>query len=253
MGGTASGTSRSKPKFAEFHAESKESSRLKALDWFKDEANSNYRNWYYSLTDYEGKSIDKYIGSGYSDMNGALYQEDWDDISEWRKSDITHLYDAINKFELKQGVMVNRACDSRIFGAKGMSVQQIKDTLDVSDGFVQNDAFLSASTFDAGVKVNSAGLVLHIKVPPNKGGGAFLGTKGIAGGAESEYLFNNNGVYHFDKDSVYQDPNGTIHVSGEWVGNTAHQTISKNYNKNALEFTNKPKSKGKKSKKKGNK
>lgn len=210
------------------------------LVWFEDTDNSNYEAWSNNLTKDEKQAIDDYIGYDYGGINSSLYNIPWEDLKEgWQKKEIVDLYHAINKFELKQTIQVNRACDSKIFGKKGMSVNEIKAFLKQSDGYVQNNAFMSFSTKSGGVVVDSKGVQLHVTVPESTGAGAFLGKHGL--GNEREFLFNNNAVIKFDSDKVYQDNYGIIHVYGEWVGQAESQTISKNYDKNAL-------SKGKKSK-----
>ncbi len=200
--------------------------------WFIDTKNSNYATWADSLTNDEDYAVSDYVGSGYGDINPLLYNTPWEDMHDLDKGEITDLYHAINKFELHQPIHVNRACDSKIFGKKGMTVAEIKAVLNQSDGYVQNDGFLSFSTRPEGVVVNSKGVQLHVDVPENKGAGAYLGKHGMT--TEREYLFNNNSVFKFDSNRVYRDKYGVIHVHGQWVGQAESQTISKNYDKRAL-------------------
>lgn len=194
---------------------------------------SNLQQWLASLTPDERSALQGYVDSTYEDINRWQYNIPWEEMSDYQKRDISDLYDAISKYELREGIVVNRETDFRIFGAdeyEHMSVSDIKDFLKSTNGVMQNDGFMSFSTRPNGVAVEGGGLVIHMKVPPSVGAGAYIGsTFGLP--HESEFLMNTNTIMRLDPNSVYRDEYGKIHISGEALGRSRAQTISPTYGK----------------------
>ena len=209
----------------------------KAQDWWREhEEFSNAKDWEDNLlTTDEANAIEAWVGAGYGDM-AELYYTQWDNMEDWEKQMATNMYNAINKFELKKGIRVNRGTDFDIFGGSyGMTADDVKKYLETNTdhGLIQNDGFLSFSTRKNGVPVAGSGLVIHLDVPPNKGGGAYISNSIGGNRNEKEYLLNNNSIMQFDSKSVRTDDNGKVHVNAKLVGRAEMQTI---YKKNNSKF-----------------
>ena len=205
----------------------------KVTNWFSNADNSNLAEWWGNLSDDERAWVTRYTGSGYGTINLSQYTEAWEDMSDEMKMRISNLHNALKTFELNKTIQVNREADFQIFGSDGMmTVAQVKDFLNQTDGYVQNDGFMSFSTKPNGVHVDGSGLILHVKFPPSTGAGAYVAPYSQHTN-ESEWLSNSNSVFHFDQKKVYEDYEG-IHVYGEWVGQNRAQTISPTYDKKAL-------------------
>ena len=190
---------------------------------------SNINEWEQGLSREESQAVNNWVGSGYYDAE-ELYNTEWDNLSDYNKKFLSNLYNAVDKFELKKPIQVNRMTNFKIFGGGlHMTAEQVKDFLknETKGGYLQNDGFMSFSTKQNGVTVAGSGLVIHLQVPPNKGGGAYI--SGIGGNpSEREYLVNNNAIFKFDAKSVREE-NGKIHVNAKYVGRSKMQTIdSKN-------------------------
>ena len=87
---------------------------------------------------------------------------------------------------------------------------------------------MSFSTRKNGYAVEADGLVIHLKIPPSKGAGAYLGNN-YGAQDESEFLVNTNTVMKFDSGSMRVDDLGNIHITAEWLGRSEAQTISPTY------------------------
>ena len=202
-----------------------------ATKWFKQ--NSNISEWWDNLSPEQRSIIEIFTAAGYGSINDNQYNVPWEDMDEWNRDRVARLYDALNSFQLNTTIRVNRQADFQIFGSdSSMSVAQVKQFLRQSDGYVQNDGFMSFSTKPNGVEVDGSGLILHVKFPPSVGAGAYVAPHSSHPN-ESEWLANSNGVYKFDLNKVHEDYEG-VHVYGEWVGQNRAQTISKTYNQKAL-------------------
>ena len=199
----------------------------KAKEWWREHSEySNLSDWEDNLTEAEEDAIHSWIGFGY-DTASKLYNIPWDDLSEGNKEFISNLHSALNKFTLKKGITVNRRTNFKIFGSnKPMGVGQVIDYIknNTIDGYLQVDGHMSFSTRSNGVSVAGSGLVIHLDVPPNKGGGAYVSTIGGNAG-EKEYLTNNNSILKFDPNSVERRADGMIHVNARYVGRAEMQTI----------------------------
>ena len=216
-----------------------------ATKWFRDKDNSNLATWWNGLSNEERAWVENYTGSAFGSMNMYQYDVAWEEMPEDMKTRIAHLHNALNSFELNKTIQVNREASFQIFGSDGkMSIAQIKYFLSQSDGYVQNNGFMSFSTKKNGVSVDGEGLILHVKFPPSTGAGAYVAPYSQHG-SESEWLANSNGVYKFDLNKIHEDYDG-IHVYGEWVGQNRAQTVSPTYDKRAM--TNTRKGKGRKKK-----
>lgn len=201
--------------------------------WKEHPELSNITDWESGLSESERKAIHHWIGAGYDDDASQLYTTEWDNLSNDNKQFLSNLYNAVDKFELKKPIQVNRSTNFRIFGAPSgsykMSADDVRNFLknETKGGYLQNDGFMSFSTKTDGVTVAGSGLVIHLQVPPNKGGGAYV--SGIGGNhSEREYLVNNNAIFKFDVKSV-RESGGKVHVNAKYVGRSKMQTIdSKN-------------------------
>lgn len=202
--------------------------------WWRNNTDlSNFAEWEKGLTEEEEKALTGWTDIGYSTLS-LLYNTEWDNLSDYAKSRATAIYNALNKFQLKQGITVDRATNFKIFGAQGnqkMTVEQVKDYLQnqTKDGMIQNDGFMAFTTVQNGYSVDGSGLVIHLNVPPSTGAGAYIGN---VNPYEREYLLNNNSILKFDPNSVklvqgdaYHKP--TIHVTATVVGRAKMQTIDK--------------------------
>ena len=197
-----------------------------ANKWFANENDSNMTEWIDSLSGGEQAAISHYTGFGYTQMNKSLYNKPWDELGDYDKHELSNLYNALNRFDLKKGISVTRQADFQIFGMdKGdhMTVNQVKDFLKQTGGVLQNNGFLSFGANEHGVAIAGSGLVIHLQVPPSKGAGAYVGTISEHKG-EQEYLLNNNALMKFDPNSV-KSVGGKIHVTAQWIGQAKMQTI----------------------------
>lgn len=199
-----------------------------AEKWFANTDLSNYTSWHTNLlTSGEKQSIVKYTGTSYVKMNQLLYTQNWDTIDAKDKTMLSNMYNGISKFELKKGINVTRQCDFQIFGVKGlMTPDAVKQLLTSSGGVIQNNGFLSFSADNRGRSIAGSGLIIHLRIPPSTGAGAYV--KAISQhGSENEFILNNNSVLRFDPQSVTQDGYGKIHVNADWLGQAKSQVFAK--------------------------
>ena len=203
------------------------------IKWFNDPDNSNLAEWWDGLSPEEKLWVENYTNASYGSINMYQYETAWEDMPDEMKERIAHLHNALSSFELNKTIQVNREASFQIFGSEGkMTVAQVKYFLKQSDGYVQNDGFMSFSSKANGVSVDGKGLIIHMKFPPSVGAGAYVAPHS-GHRNESEWLANSNGVYKFDTNKVYEDYEG-VHVHGEWIGQNRAQTISSTYDKRAL-------------------
>lgn len=216
--------------------------------WFRD--HSNLSEWSMGLNNDEYISIKEYTGLDYDDLNTAQYTIPWEDMDDYQKKNISDLHNALSGFELNKGIIVNRACDFKIFGAgedDTMSMSEVRNFLKQSDGVVQNNGFMSFSTKPDGHAVDGTGIVIKLKIPPSVGAGAFIAPFSYHQN-EKEFLLNNNAVLKFDYDHMYGDSKGNIVIPADWLGTEQAQTISPTYN--GIKLTGKGVRKGKSKKSK---
>lgn len=211
-----------------------------ATDWWMNNTElSNMKEWYENTTPKEDTAIENWVGADYHDF-ADLYDVPWDELPLYQKMAITNLYNAINKFELKKGITVNRATNFKIFGSDmHMTAEQVQKYLETQtqDGMIQADGFMSFSTVTNGVPVAGSGLIIHLDVPPSTGAGAYVPPIG-GNHAEREFLLNNNSILKFDPKSVRKDSNG-VHVNAKLVGRAEMQTIDEK-NKSKFKKEQKP-------------
>lgn len=194
----------------------------KSTNWFSEHSNSD--NWEGELEHEELSSLKYYTGSGYIGINKAMYTQQWKDVDTKLKSRIEAMERGLGKSVIYDGMTVTRACDFKIFGAKSghdMTIDQIKNWLakHSKNGVIENKGFLSAGANDHGADIDGSGLVIHIKVPPSKGAGAYVNPISVhSGSSENEFLFNSHGLYKFDVNSLRIGSDGNIHIDGRWVG-----------------------------------
>ena len=190
-----------------------------------------------SVSDDEKHDVISYTGSSYGSINHTQYTKPWEDIKDSSDSNdkyyadkIVNIHNALSNVTLNHGIEVNRAANFKIFGKKTMTMAEISKVLDKSNGVVQVDGFMSASTKPNGVAISGSGLVLHFRIPPSTGAGAYVGNVSLHE-SEQEYVVNNNSVWQFDKSSMHKDSQGRIHITGYWLGQNAAQTISPTFKK----------------------
>lgn len=203
--------------------------------WFANPNLSNSSEWKGLLTPDELHYTKEYTGNAYSGYNTNLYEKDWDTMTEGQKEPLKHIYNALNKFELKHGITVTRASDFQIFGAdygEKMTVEQIKNVLSGTNGVVQNNGFLSAGANQHGAAIEGSGLVVDYKIPPSKGAGAYIDPiSHLSGANENEFLINNNAVFQFDLNSIHKGTDGKIHATAYWLGQAKKQAFKKKKDK----------------------
>lgn len=190
--------------------------------WFKNEKLSNYNEWAEGLTPEEKHAITSFTGSGYGKHFAELYHTDWDDMTEHEQKMASSLYDAINKFELKKPINVYRYADSKLFGASGMTYEQLKA---LEGQIVHSNGFMSTAAADHGVAVESSALQMKITVPKSIGAGAWVANQSSIGMGEKEFLLNNNGFFKIVK--VTEGNYGTPQVEMKWIGQSKDQIFDK--------------------------
>lgn len=205
----------------------------KSTQFYND--NSNFQTWfnggmrgeeYDSIKAYTGES-----GMSYHVVNKALYTQDYEDMNPQTQKAVDNIVSGLNKFELLKGIQVTRQCDFKIFGApsgKKMTIDQIKDFIkknaDPKDGTLENKGLLSFGSNNHGAEIDGSGLVIHAKVPPSVGAGAYINPLSKHGGSyENEWLFNAHSKFKFDISSLRKDSEGKIHINAVWKGKKRHK------------------------------
>lgn len=206
----------------------------KSSAFFSKESNSD--TWHTNeLSGAEYDAVRYYTGNGYISMNGAMYTTPYEEMEPNMRSKVKALEQGLNKFVLTKGIQVTRQADFKIFGAQSgdkMTVQQIKDYIkanaDPKDGTLQNNGFLSAGANNHGVDIDGSGLVIHFRVPPSKGAGAYVNPiSSHSGSSENEFLFNSNARFKFDTGSIHVSSDGNIHINAVWKGRSKKQAFKK--------------------------
>lgn len=196
----------------------------KSTAWFADENNSNSTDWLTNLTQGEKTALKDYTGESgidYKKINKALYTQNWEDISPAVRARIEDMDRAFEKSVILKGMQVTRQCDFKIFGSsKSMSIEQIKDYIKKNgdNGVLENKGYLSFGANNHGAAIAGWGLVIHAKVPPSRGAGAYINPiSKMSGSSENEFLFNRNSNFKFDLKSLRKDSSGKIHINATWV------------------------------------
>lgn len=212
------------PRFTEFGAYSE--ALHKSTAWFADPNNSNSEEWLQNLASHERIALEDYTDEGgidYSVINKNLYTKEWEDIPAPVRERIEAMDSAFEKSVLLHGMNVTRQCDFQIFGAgkhEKMSIQQIKDYIKThgDNDVLENKGYLSFGANNHGAAIAGSGLVIHAKVPPSRGAGAYVNPiSRMSGSSENEFLFNRNANFKFDLKSIYTDSQGKIHINATWV------------------------------------
>lgn len=220
----AAGTGKRNEKFVDFGAYSE--AMKKSTQFFNDPNSSNSTEWLQNLKSDEKTAIEDYTDEGgidYNVINKALYTKNWSDIPNHVKDRIQSMDRAFDKAVLLKGIQVTRQCDFKIFGAKygeKMSVQEIKDFLkkNSENNVVENKGYLSFGANNHGAAIAGSGLVIHLKVPPSIGAGAYVNPISThAGSSENEFLLNRGANMKIDVNSFYTDSYGKVHVNATWV------------------------------------
>ena len=166
----------------------------------------------------------------YMSINKALYTQNYEDMKPSIQRKVDNIVSGLSKFQLDKGIQVTRQCDFKIFGAQSgekMTVQQIKDFIkknaDPKDGTLENKGVLSFGSNNHGAAIDGSGLVIHAKVPPSIGAGAYINPLSMVSGAsENEWLFNSHARFKFDLSSI-KVIGGKIHINCVWKGRGKHK------------------------------
>jgi len=212
--------------------------------WMMNPENTSSSTWESELSYDELSAVRSYTGSSYTSMNTALYTKEWDEIPQSMREKIANAHEALNKYEVKKGIEITRQCDFRILGfdqGYKPTIKQLKQLFKDSGTYFQNDGFLSFAVNKRGVAIGGgSGLVLHLRVPPSKGAGAYVNPISMhSGQTENEFLVNTNAVLRFDPDSAFVDSSGRVHLTAYHEGRARMQAID---SKNTSAFA-KPKKK----------
>lgn len=165
--------------------------------------------WLESLTAKEKEAIKDYTGSGYGNLNKALY--DTDDLDADEKRDLLGdlgeykaLDDAIERYELKEGLTVNRNVWSSPFRDPGLG-----EPLPIDEYLVGKDfPFESYTSTTVGPSRSNFGdIYLHIYVPPGKGRGMYVEPLTSVKG-EKEFLLKRGAKYHVKSVKTVSDESG---------------------------------------------
>lgn len=195
--------------------------------WFKNPKISNYAEWKTDLTDAEDSAISYYVSSAYKSLNKDLYNNPWEQMDSTHKKRASDLFEALNKFELNKSVRLLRLCDAQIFGlpqGQKITADDLRKLVSENDGTFQTNGFLSFTTNTThGTYSHNSGLAIDLVMPPNKGGGAWLGGHNSS---EQEFLLNSNAVLKFDPNSITKDQFGRLRISATWVGQAADQAFN---------------------------
>lgn len=194
---------------------------------------SNFNQWFHGgLSGDEYDALKAYTGEGYNSyhtVNGALYTQDYKDMSPSTQQAVDNIVNGLSKFQLDRGIQVTRQCDFKIFGAQSgekMTVSEIKAFIKShadKNGDLLNKGVLSFGSNNHGAAIDGSGLVIHAKVPPSIGAGAYINPLSYAsGGGENEWLFNAYSKFRFDLSSI-KVINGKIHINALWTGREKHK------------------------------
>lgn len=194
--------------------------------------NSNSDTWKNELTTEELHALQHYTGVGYKSMNKALYNTKYEDMDPHIRNLVKNAESGLGKFVLTKGITVTRQADFKIFGAQPhtpMTVEQIRDyiTKNGDKGVLQSDGLLSAGANNHGAAIDGSGLVIHFKVPPSIGAGAYVNPiSHLSGASENEFLFNSRSKFKFDLKSLKKGSDGKIHITATWVGRGKKQSFA---------------------------
>lgn len=220
----AAGSGRRNEKFVDFGAYHE--ALQKSAAFFKDTNNSNSEDWLKNLKSDEKIAIEDYTDEGgidYSVINKALYTKKWGDIPNHVKDRIQSMDRAFDKAILLKGIQITRQCDFKIFGAKygeKMSIQEIKDFIKKNgeNNVLENKGYLSFGANNHGAAIAGSGLVIHLKVPPSIGAGAYVNPISThASASENEFLVNRGANFKYDINSLRVDSMGKVHINATWV------------------------------------
>lgn len=187
-------------------------------------ANSNIDEWESGLSPTERDAVRNYTGSKFRTMNNALYNVPFEEMEYDLQRRINNLSSALDKFELNRGIEVTRESSFSLFGGNSTPAA-IRNYLKATNGVLQVNGFMSASVEDRGYSVGDDDLVVHYRVPASKGAGGYVDRISVNGG-ENEFLFNRNGVYKYDINSIRYEGN-KVHINARWIGQAQEQYLPK--------------------------
>ena len=203
-----------------------------STDFFNEHSNS--LTWSHGeINGEEYDALKWYTGMGYLSINKNMYTVPYNDMPASMQQTVDNMEKGLNKFVLTKGIQVTRQCDFKVFGAKSgekMTMQQIRDYINKNgiNGVLQTDGFLSAGANNHGAAIEGSGLVIHYKVPPSIGAGAYVNPISAHSGAnENEFLFNNKALFKYDTNSMYVDGSGKNHINAMWKGRKRKQSFVK--------------------------
>jgi len=160
--------------------------------YFGNKDVSNYDNWKDNMLSDEKSSIKYFTGNAFSKMNEELYNgyEDFNELTGDTKQNAYQLQKVLNKFELKEPILVKRATELEYLGVNHNNVESLEGKTLVFDGFMSSSA-ANRPAFDGDIWLN-------VRVPEGKGIGAWVGSISSHPN-ESEWLFNAGSALKFGK------------------------------------------------------
>lgn len=197
----------------------------KSTQFYSDHSNSD--TWSSSLSKGEYTAIYDYTGEGgydYHKLNKALYNLDYKDMDPAIQKRVDDMVSGLSKFKLLKGIQVTRQCGFAIFGGN-KTLEGIREYIQQNGdkGVLTNKGALSFGSNDHGAAIDDSGLVIHAKVPPSVGSGAYVNPiSKLSGPGENEWLFTPYSKFKFDLNSLRVE-GGKVHINCMWVGRERHK------------------------------
>lgn len=175
-----------------------------------EDANKPATKWEKKLNTNQKNAIFEYTGDQYKPVNNYL-RGIWDEKeakeqyvgNQSLKGLIKNIDGAINKFDLKEPIVVHRSCEADF-------LEKIK-----VGGVFHDEGYGSASVIDLG---QSRGIVhFEVTVPAGKGNGAYIDGLSAYEGAEFEFLINRGADYYVES---IENTGGGINVKATITGFT---------------------------------
>lgn len=149
--------------------------------------------WMNGLSSQEKNDIDEYTTAAYVKINKALRQGDENDRYYQQGMRID---DAIQRFDLKENIVVHRGDNGGLLDVRGVSDENMEATLQSlvgrsfkSKNLISTDVALVPEIF------SSSRLEYEIKVPAGKGRGAYVRPLSPLGEDEREFLMSTKNKY----------------------------------------------------------
>lgn len=171
---------------------------------------SAYGIWNDGLSTDESLSIGDYSSDTYSAINGYCRGEmtekmvrKWDVSSRLPiEQEISHIENAINRFDLQDNIKVFRTCETDVLESMGGIGSAFKD-----------NGFVSTTIYDKSVASGTVDIVIN--VPKGTGRGAWI--QPLSGSPdENEFLLQRGSV--FEVTGITKHDNGRTTVEMTWIG-----------------------------------